>query len=160
MKKGVLVLSFVISVMGIALYFHSKPAAITPSPPEPPAKTVVRWWKVDQNMFSDNTAVVKVENIGKDGWIQISVKGIHSWSETQQEPESVTWFKNMFTAEGSSGYTEQHFTTANEWIVYTWITAGETKFVTIDLSGERNEDSVSESIVAGVMLPPKDAVLK
>ena len=132
-----------------------------PAPPPPPAAPKVLEQRVDPYLVGDNVLTVKLENTGKDGWVHVHLRAWNSGIGIEREPDAVKWLKNTFTSEGSSGYRITDVTTERgAWDAYTWMRAGETKSVSVPLRGHSSWTDYSDASAAGVMAPPKDAVLR
>jgi hypothetical protein len=130
-------------------------------PPRPPADPKVIEQRVDAHLVGDNVLTVKLENAGKDGWVHVHLHAWDSGTDIRREPGAVTWLKNTFTSEGSSGYRFEDATRdRGAWDAYTWMRAGETKSVSVPLRGHSTWSDHWYATAAGVGAPPKDAVLR
>jgi len=134
-------------------------------PPEPPAKPVVTNQQLETYWFAKNKINVWLRNDGKDGWVRISYETTStdtSWDIKRRSGAEV-WLRHNLTSEDDSEYVLQGETrtyTAGSWSCYTFMKAGQSKHIQLEMPGHSSWDTQSSAQAEGVAEVPKDAVIK
>lgn len=147
--------AFLLGLLALFLLFHTLLASEKTF-----AYPVIRSQGLKVHIWADNVCFVQIENLGDDGWVRVSYGTGRTWTEIRREPGIVTWFKNVFTSDGSEGFNEESHHAENTWVVYSWFRKGEMKWVTFDLPGHSSSDFQDGPSVMAVKSVPDHATIK
>lgn len=111
----------------------------------PPAKPVVVESSIDPNMFTDNQVIATIRNNGDDGWVKVSATGYLMTKKMVRGESGIgkTLRENFSTEEAPPRKEQTNYSHYGTWSVDVQMKKGETKKVTIDLSGHSSWDEVT-----------------
>ena len=126
----------------------------------PHAKPVIVESKLETHVFADNQLNVRIRNDGRDGWVLVSYKTTHTSSDLfiRRRGRIERWWSEDDSK--LDVVPKEQTTQGGPWECCTFLKAGETKAVQLELPQNNSSHTQLGPFVSAVLSPPLLAPVK